>query len=167
MQNAERVFVADLLCYSSAEEETVHVLEGEDCALQFPNDLGDLVDVSDSDKEREIIVVFHNLKGVDGMFILHELYQQQREVVDQLTVGEEVLSFRSGPLKFIDSVFLTHAAGLFSKHIQLDRIEEGFLSSSAQHPRRPTVRESDPRLGILRSRWDDGQNERRTGPLVR
>ena len=105
MQNVERVFVADLLCYSSAEEETVHVLEGEDFVLQFPNDLDDLVDVSDSDKEREIIVVFHNLKGFDGMFILHELYQQQREVVDQLTVGEEVLSFKSGPLKFIDSLF--------------------------------------------------------------
>ena len=68
MQNAERVFVANLLCYSSAEEETVHVLEGEDCALQFPNDLDDLVDVSYSDKEREIIVVFHNLKGFDSMF---------------------------------------------------------------------------------------------------
>ena len=106
MQNAERVFVANLLCYSSAEEETVHVLEGEDCALQFPNDLDDLVDASYSDKEREIIVVFHNLKGFDSMFILHELYQQQHEVVDQLTVGAKVLSFKSGPLKFIDSLCL-------------------------------------------------------------
>ena len=117
MQNVERVFVADLLCYSSAEEETVHVLEGEDFVLQFPNDLDDLVDVSDSDKEREIIVVFHNLKGFDGMFILHELYQQQREVVDQLTVGEEVLSFKSGPLKFIDSLFSYPCRGpLFQAH---------------------------------------------------
>ena len=117
MQNAERVFVANLLCYSSAEEETVHVLEGEDFVLQFPNDLDDLVDVSDSDKEREIIVVFHNLKGFDGMFILHELYQQQREVVDQLTVGEEVLSFKSGPLKFIDSLFSYPCRGpLFQAH---------------------------------------------------
>ena len=45
MQNAERVFVTYLLCYSSAEEETIHVLEAEDCALQFPNDLDDLVEV--------------------------------------------------------------------------------------------------------------------------
>ena len=55
-------------------KETLHVLEGKDCALQFLRDLDDLVDVPDSDKEREIIVVFHNLKGFDGMFILHELY---------------------------------------------------------------------------------------------
>jgi len=97
MQNAERVFVADLLCYSSAEEETIHVLEGEDCALQFPNDLDDLVDASDSDQEREIIVVFHNLKGFDGMFILHKLYQQQHELVDQLTVGKKSCLSRADP----------------------------------------------------------------------
>ena len=97
MQNAEGVFVANLLCYSSTEEETIHVLEGEDCALQFL-DLDDLVDVPDSDGDREILVVFHNLKGFDGMFILHELYQQQQEVVDQLTVGAKVLSFKSGRL---------------------------------------------------------------------
>ena len=58
MQNAEGVFVANLLCYSLC---VIHVLEGQDCALQFLRDLHDLVDVSDSDGEREILVVFHNL----------------------------------------------------------------------------------------------------------
>ena len=110
-----------ICCYSSTEEETIQVLEWEDCALQFLRDLDDLVDVPDSDGEREILVVFLNLKGFDGMFILHELYQQQREVVDQLTVGAKVLSFKSGPLKFIDS----HATRLFSKHFQFDGIKEG------------------------------------------
>ena len=57
------------------------------------HDLDDLVNVPNSDEERKFIVVFHNLKGFEGMFILHELYQQQREVVDQLTVGAKVLSF--------------------------------------------------------------------------
>ena len=62
-------------------------------------DLDDLTDVPDSEGEREILVVFHNLKGFDGMFILHELYQQQRVVEDQLTVGAKVLSlFLSLPL---------------------------------------------------------------------
>ena len=165
MQNAEEVFVANLLCYSSTEEETIHVLEGEDCALQFFHDLDDLVDVPESDGEREILVVFHNLKGFDGMFILHELYQQQREVVEQLTLEAKVLSFMSGPLKFV--VLLAHAAGLFSKHLQFDGIEEGVLSSSVQYPRQPTVRGSNRRFGILRSRWHDGQKERGTDPLDR
>ena len=50
MQNAEGVFVANLLCYSSGEEEAIHVLDGEDCALQFLHDLDDLVNVPDSDE---------------------------------------------------------------------------------------------------------------------
>ena len=70
-------------------------------------------------------MVFHNLKGFDGMFILHELYQQQREAVDQLTVRAKVLSFKSGPLKFIDSLcllpmLLANAAGLLSRFYDPD-----------------------------------------------
>ncbi|CAH3021417.1 unnamed protein product [Porites evermanni] len=128
MQNAEGVFVANLLCYSSTEEQTIHVSEGEDCALQFLRDLDDLVDVPDRDDEREILVVFHNLKGFDGMFILHELYQQQREVVDQLTVGAKVLSFKSGPLKFIDSLcFLPMPLASFPSTFNLTELKKGFF----------------------------------------
>ena len=127
MQNAEGVFVANLLCYSSTEEETIHVLEGEDCALQFL-DLDDLVDVPDSDGDREILVVFHNLKGFDGMFILHELYQQQQEVVVQLTVGAKVLSFKSGPLEFIDSLcFLPMPLASFPSTFNLKELKKGFF----------------------------------------
>ena len=128
MQNVEGVFVASLLCYSSSEEATIHVLDGEDCALQFLRDLDDLVDVPDSDGEREILVVFHNLKGFDGMFILHDLYQQQREVADQLTVGAKVLSFKSGPLKFIDSLcFLPMPLASFSSTFNLTELKKGFF----------------------------------------
>ena len=128
MQNAEGVFVANLLCYSSSEEMTVHVLDGEDCALQFLHDLDDLTDIPDNEGEREILVVFHNLKGFDGMFILHELYQQQRKVVDQLTVGAKVLSFKSGPLKFIDSLcFLPMPLVLFPSTFNLTELKKGFF----------------------------------------
>ncbi|CAH3144229.1 unnamed protein product [Porites evermanni] len=56
VQNAEGVFVANLLCYSSSEEATIHVLDGEDFALQFLHDLDDLTEVPDRDDEREILV---------------------------------------------------------------------------------------------------------------
>ena len=126
MQNAEGVFVANLLCYSSAEEEAIHVLEGEDCALQFLHDLDDLVDVPENNQEREILVVFHNFKGFDGMFILHELYQQQHEMADQLTVGAKVLSFKSGPLKFIDSLcFLPMPLASFPSTFNLTELKKG------------------------------------------
>ena len=128
MQNAEGVFVANLLCYSSSEEATIHVLEGEDCALQFLHDLDDLTEVPDRDQEREILVVFHNLKGFYGMFILHEQYQQQREVLDQLTVGAKVLSFKSGPLKFIDSLcFLPMPLASFPSIFNLTELKKGFF----------------------------------------
>ena len=128
MQNTEGVFVANLLCYSSSEEETIHVLDGEDCALQFLHEFEDLVDVPDSDQEREILVVFQNLKGLDGRFILHELYQEQREVVDQLTVGAKVLSCKSGPVKFIDSLcFLPMPLASFPSTFNLTELKNGFF----------------------------------------
>ena len=128
MQNAEGVFVANLLCYSSSEETTIHVLDGEDCALQFLRDLDDLTVIPDLEGERNILVVFHKLKGFDGMFILHELYQQQREVVDQLTVGAKVLSFKSGPVKFIDSLcFLPMPLASFPSTFNLTELKKGFF----------------------------------------
>ena len=104
------------------------MLDGEDCALQFLRDLDDLTDIPDSEGEREILVVFHNLKGFDGMFILHELYQQQREVTDQLTVGAKVLSFKSGPVKFIDSLcFLPMPLASFPSTFNLTELKKGFF----------------------------------------
>ena len=127
MQNAG-VFVANLLCYSSSEETTIHVLDGEDCALQFLRELDDLTDIPDSEGEREILVVFHNLKSFDGMFILHKLYQQQREVTDQLTVGAKVLSLKSGPVKFIDSLcFLPMPLASFPRTFNLTELKKGFF----------------------------------------
>ena len=128
MQDHEGVFVANLLCYSSSEEEDIHVLHGEDCTLQFLEELDELADVPDSDREREIIIVFHNFKGFDSVFILNELYQQQREVTEQLTQGAKVLSFRSGPLKFIDSLsFLPMPLASFSSTFNLTEMKKGFF----------------------------------------
>ena len=126
--DAEGVFVGNLSCYSSAKEEAILVLQGEDCALQFLHDLDDLVDVPENGQERQIIVVFHNLKGFDGMFILHELYQQQHEVSDQLTMGAKVLSFQSGPLKLIDSLcFLPMPLASFPSTLNLTELKKGFF----------------------------------------
>ena len=84
------------------------------------------MDVLENKQEREILVVFHNLKGFDGMFILHELYQQQREMADQLTVGAKVLSFKSGPLKFIDSLcFLPMSLASLPSTFNLTELKKG------------------------------------------
>ena len=68
------------------------------------------------------------VRQIDGMFILHELYQQQREVVDQLTVGAKVLSFKSGPIKFIDSLcFLPMPLASFPNTFNLTELKKGFF----------------------------------------
>ena len=129
MQNAEGVFVPNLLCYSSSEEEEIHVLDGDQCILNFLQELDDLAEVPDNnEQQREVIVVFHNLKAFDGMFIINELYQQQREVINQLTVGAKVLSFTSGPLKFIDSLsFLPMPLASFPATFNLNELKKGFF----------------------------------------
>ena len=128
MLNEEGVFVANLLCYSTSEEEEIHVLDGEDCSLQFLEQLDELADVANSETEREIIIVFHNFKAFDNVFILNELYKQQREVTEQLTQGAKVLSFRSGPLKFIDSLsFLPMPLALFPSTFNLTELKKGFF----------------------------------------
>ena len=128
LQNHESVFQANLLCYSSSEEDVIHTLHGNDCILQFLQDLDDLAEVPDSDKFRQIIVVFHNLKGYDGMFIIHELYNQQRPVENQLTAGAKVLSFKSGPVKFIDSLcFLAMPLASFASTFSLTELKKGFF----------------------------------------
>ena len=126
--NAEGVFVPNLLCYSSSEEEEIHVLHGEDCTLHFLEELDDLSEVPDSEREREITIVFHNLKGYDGMFIINELYQQQRKVDNQLTVGAKVLSFKSGSLTFKDSLcFLPMQLASFASTFNLKELKKGFF----------------------------------------
>ena len=128
MQDHEGVFVPNLLCYTSSEEEEIHVLHGEDCSLQFLQKMDTLADVAETDNERDIIIVFHNLKAFDSMFILNELYQQQREVTEQLTVGAKVLSFKSGPLKFIDSLsFLPMPLASFTDTFNLSELKKGFF----------------------------------------
>ena len=128
MQDHEGVFVANLLCYSSSEEDTIHVLQGKDCTLQFLEELDELADVQGSDREREIIIVFHNFKGFDSVFILNELYRQQRDVTQKLTEGAKVLSFRSGPLLFIDSLsFLPMPLASFSATFNLTEMKKGFF----------------------------------------
>ena len=128
MRDHEGVFLPNLLCFSSSEEDTIHVLHGEDCSLRFLQELDELSVVPDSDREREIIIVFHNLKGFDSVFILNELYQQQREVTEQLTQGAKVLSFRSGPHKFIDSLsFLPMPLAAFAATFSLNELKKGFF----------------------------------------
>lgn len=140
MQLVDRSFEPNMLCYRTAEEEEIHCLRGSDCSLQFLHDLDALTEQPDheevdDDDERTIIIIFHNLKGFDGIFILREPYWQQRSVTSQLTVGAKVLSFTSGPLVFKDSLcFLPMPLAAFSGTFGITELKKGYFPHAFNTP---------------------------------
>ena len=105
----ENGFVPNLLCYRAEDQEEITVHRGEECVDVFLRDLNDLSHPPlENVEEQPLVIVFHNLKGFDGMFILNALYKDMRHVEEQLTIGAKVLSFKTGCLTFKDSLcFLT------------------------------------------------------------
>ena len=113
-----------LIGYESVESEECHTLYGPDCTTRFIEELA--VDCDGDD--RRVIVVFHNLKGYDGMFLLQHMYAQHREVTRMVTVGVKVLSFSSDRLCFKDSLcFLPFALSAFSSTFGLNELHKGFF----------------------------------------
>ena len=143
-QLADRSFEPNMLCYRTSEEEEIHCLRGSDCVLQFLNDLDELTNQptedgvegeEDDDVERPIIIIFHNLKGFDGIFILRELYLQQRSVTGQMTVGAKVLCLTSGPLVFKDSLcFLPMPLASFSSTFGITELKNGYFPHAFNTP---------------------------------
>ena len=92
-----------MLCCESAEEEETHVWYGEDCTESFFDYLDEKT-VDEYGDTRKVIVIFHNFKGYDGMFVIKYLYDNHRDVQDQITVGSKILSLRNYDLIFKDSL---------------------------------------------------------------
>ena len=146
MQLADRSFQANVLCYRTSEEDEIHCHRGQDCVLQFLHDLDELTEQppdmlaedeedDEDDDERRIFIIFHNLKGFDGNFILRELYVQQRSVVTQLTVGAKVLSFTSGALIFKDSLcFLPMPLASFPGTFGITELKKGYFPHAFNVP---------------------------------
>ena len=148
MQLVDRSFEANMLCYRTSEEEEIHCLRGPGCVLAFLSAMDELTekppemlaegeeeDDDDEDDDRLIFILFHNLKGFDGNFILRELYVQQRSVTTQLTVGAKVLSFQSGPLTFKDSLcFLPMPLASFSGTFGITELKKGYFPHAFNVP---------------------------------
>ena len=62
---------------------------------------------------------------------MNELYKGMRTVEEQLTVGAKVLSFKSGPLVFKDSLcFLPMPLSSFPATFNLTELKKGFFPHS-------------------------------------
>ena len=148
MQLADRSFEANMLCYRTSEEEEIKCLRGPGCVLSFLSAMDELTekppemlaegeeeDDDDEDDDRLIFILFHNLKGFDGNFILRALYDEQRSVTAQLTVGAKVLSFQSGPLTFKDSLcFLPMPLASFSQTFGITELKKGYFPHAFNVP---------------------------------
>ena len=138
MTMPDRTFRPNLLCYQTSAEETIHSLWGEDCCLQFIQKLDKLAWIrvgKKKMKERPVIVLFHNLKGFDGVFILNTLYKDGRSVESQFYMGAKVLCFTSGPLTFKDSLcFLPFPLSAFPATFGINELKKGYFPHGFNTP---------------------------------
>ena len=118
---------AIMVGYETSESEECHTLYGEDVTGRFLSEMEELA-VDDDGDDRSVIVVFHNLKGYDGMLLLRHLYAEHREVTGMVTIGAKVLSFSSDRLTFKDSLcFLPFSLASFPSTFGLTELCKGFF----------------------------------------
>jgi len=116
-----------LLCLEDDENEICYSFYGPNCTADMFDQLESLAVDQDND-ERNVIVLFHNLKGYDGMFILQHCYATHREVTGQITVGTKILSLKSDRLTFKDSLcFLPFPLANFPATFGIQELRKGFF----------------------------------------
>jgi len=138
-----RRFIPNLLCYQTSEEKQIHSIWGQNICLQFIERLNEMAEVhyekdgKKKKRKRPIIILFHNLKGYDGLFIMEALYKNVQEVRKQYGVGSKVFSFESGPLTFKDSMcFLNMPLADFPKTFGLTELKKGYFPHAFNTPDR-------------------------------
>ena len=123
-----RQFQPNLLCYQNSEGEK-EALWGEDCCWQFMKKLEKMAWIPvGKKKKKERPVIVHNLKGFDGVFILKTLYKHGWCVTDQFSMGAKVLSFKTGPITFKDSLcFLPFPLSAFPSTFDIKELKKGYF----------------------------------------
>ena len=143
----DRGFTPNLLCYRGEWQSDITVLR-EDCVDWFIAHLDDYAHPPNENiEEQPLVILFHNLKGFDGIFLLNALYKAGRRVTDQLTIGAKVLSFVSGALIFKDSLcFLPMPLASFPATFNLTELKKGFFPHSFNIPAHQSYRGPIPAL---------------------
>ena len=128
MTDAEGVQTPILLCAESDEDDKTVSFYGPDCTKRFFEWLEKLTVDQDGD-DRKVIILFHNLKGYDGMFLLQHCYATHREVAKTpICNGAKVVSFTTDRLTFKDSLsFLPFPLANFPSTFGLSELCKGFF----------------------------------------
>lgn len=77
-------------------------------------------------------MIFHNLKGFDGNFIIEELYKQGMRVANQLTTGAKTLKFsyfyETAEITFKDSLcFMPMALAELPGMFNFEELQKGWF----------------------------------------
>ena len=121
----ERVFMPNLICWSSEEDDKIFHSDSIKDSLQAPEDL---TEVEGDERPHKVITCFHNMHGFDGNFILEALYKQGRAVEKPLTQGAKILYFQPGNLIFKNSMnFFAMALDKFPSTFQIQELHKGFF----------------------------------------
>ena len=165
LQIGNRQFEPSMLCYRTCETKTIVTHKGKECVASFLHDLDEATDIPNDDRDRHVIVIFHNLKGFDGVFIINELYKQKRTVENQLTIGSKVLVFESGSLTFKDSLcFLPFPLADFPKTFNLQEFKKGFFPHEFNLPHHQEYVGQIPEIEFFDP---DGLSEKKRNELQR
>lgn len=89
--DGEDVQTPIIVCAETEDCDVTEVFYGEDCTKNLFEFLDSLTITDDGD-ERKIIVLFHNFRRYDSMFIQQYLHRFHREVTNQIIAGVKVLS---------------------------------------------------------------------------
>ena len=132
-------FQPNLLCYQTSKPwSTIQTLKGPNCCREFIQALNKLAWVPAGKKkmrERPVTVLFHNLKGFDGVFLLNALYQDSRRVINQACMGAKVLTFKTGSITFKDSLcFLPFPLAAFSSTFEIEETKKGYFPHAFNTP---------------------------------
>ena len=79
--NGTKILEAYLIRYAiQGEKDVSYACSGLDCIQDFISALNNLTDVDEEDLQRDLMVIFHNLKGFDGNFIVEDTLRITRHV---------------------------------------------------------------------------------------
>ena len=94
----DKIHLPILVCAATSLSDTIYSFYGSDCTADFLAFLT-LLTVNEYGEDRDVICIFHNLKGYDSVFLQHQLKREGRHMEDMVKMGTKVLSFVVGPNK--------------------------------------------------------------------
>lgn len=124
-------FIPILICYASAENETIYHQRGTNCIQDFIKKL-----LEWKKGKQELYIFFHNIRGFDGIFIIKELFEMNLKMERVLSTGQKTLYFEPRKKsKFKDSLsFFNMPLDEFTKTFNLQELKKGWFPHKFNTP---------------------------------